>query len=102
MLIYFVFKTEKNTMVKPFGADCQAINLPLHRRALDKQSFRRGSTNVVECRPLRSAHPFSDIQLIIMIIIIKIITITLIIIRIRIIIRIILIIIVFITIMVVI
>ena len=42
-----------------FGADCQTIRLPLHRRALDKLSFHRGSTHVVGCRPCSGALPFS-------------------------------------------
>ena len=31
-----------------FGAECQTIMLPLHRWALDKQSFYRGLNHIVE------------------------------------------------------
>ena len=42
-------------IVRPSGCH------PLHRLALDTQSFHSGLTNIVECRPpLRSASPFSD------------------------------------------
>ena len=42
------------------GLSCQTIRLPMHRWALDKQSFHWGSTDIVECRPpLRALPPFS-------------------------------------------
>ena len=41
------------------GVDCQTIRLPLHRWALDKHNFHRGSTNIVECRPPLGALPLS-------------------------------------------
>ena len=42
-----------------FGVKCQTIRQPLHRGALDKQSFHRGSTNIADCRPPLGALPLS-------------------------------------------
>ena len=41
------------------GVDCQTIRPPLHRWALDKQSFHWGLKTIVECRPPLGALPLS-------------------------------------------
>ena len=44
------------------GADCRTIRPPLRGWALDKQSFPRGSKNVVECRPPLGARPLAPMK----------------------------------------